>query len=136
MSEAAPDWWGAAPWTSGDVVLRLSTEIAALPVLLDALDGVAEGLGRRAQVRGSAGIGLLHAALPDGDPQAVARAVEQLRRQSGAWGGDVVVLDAPRAVKEAVDVWGPVRGLDLMRRVKDQFDPHHRLAPGRFVGGI
>src|ERR1700712_1428247 len=101
VSEAAPDWWGAAPWTSGDVVLRLSTEIAALPVLLDALDGVAEGLGRRAQVRGSAGIGLLHAALPDGDPQAVARAVEQLRRQSGAWGGDVVVLDAPRAVKGA-----------------------------------
>jgi len=39
-------------------------------------------------------------------------------------------------VKAAVDVWGPVRGLDLMRRVKDQFDPHRVLSPGRFVGGI
>jgi glycolate oxidase FAD binding subunit len=29
-----------------------------------------------------------------------------------------------------------VRGLDLMRAVKDRFDPGHRLAPGRFVGGI
>ena len=48
----------------------------------------------------------------------------------------MVVLDAPAAVKKALDVWGPVRGLDLMRRVKDQFDPTHRLAPGRFVGGI
>ena len=42
----------------------------------------------------------------------------------------------PPEVKQAVDVWGPVPALDLMRRVKDQFDPDHRLAPGRFVGGI
>jgi glycolate oxidase FAD binding subunit len=48
----------------------------------------------------------------------------------------VVVLDAPADVKEQVDVWGPVRGLDLMRRVKDQFDPDRVLSPGRFVGGI
>ena len=47
-----------------------------------------------------------------------------------------VVVDAPREVKQAVDVWGAVPALDLMRRVKDQFDPDHRLAPGRFVGGI
>jgi len=29
-----------------------------------------------------------------------------------------------------------VPGLDLMRRVKDQFDPRRRLSPGRFVGGL
>jgi glycolate oxidase FAD binding subunit len=46
------------------------------------------------------------------------------------------VVDAPPEVKQAVDVWGPVAALELMRRVKDQFDPEHRLAPGRFVGGI
>jgi glycolate oxidase FAD binding subunit len=39
-------------------------------------------------------------------------------------------------VLEATDVWGPVSALDLMRRVKEQFDPERRLAPGRFVGGI
>jgi glycolate oxidase FAD binding subunit len=48
----------------------------------------------------------------------------------------VVVLDAPADVKAAVDVWGPVAGLDLMRAVKNRFDPQRRLAPGRFVGGI
>ena len=37
-------------------------------------------------------------------------------------GGSAVVLDAP-AVKAAVDVWGPVPALELMRRVKEQFDP-------------
>ena len=55
---------------------------------------------------------------------------------AGLGGGSVVVLDAPAAVKAAVDVWGPVPGLDLMRRVKDQFDPDARSRPGRFVGGI
>ncbi|HUA42929.1 MAG TPA: FAD-binding oxidoreductase, partial [Streptosporangiaceae bacterium] len=47
-----------------------------------------------------------------------------------------VVLHAPAAVRDAVDVWGPVPSLALMRAVKDQFDPGHRMAPGRFAGGI
>ena len=50
--------------------------------------------------------------------------------------GAAVVLTAPPEVEAVVDAWGPVPAIDLMRRVKDQFDPEHRLAPGRFVGGI
>jgi len=51
-------------------------------------------------------------------------------------GGSTVVVDAPADVKAGLDVWGPVPALDLMHRVKNQFDPDHRLAPGRYVGGI
>ena len=47
-----------------------------------------------------------------------------------------VVLHAPAGVRAAVDLWGPVPALGLMRAVKDQFDPEHRMAPGRFAGGI
>ena len=47
-----------------------------------------------------------------------------------------MVLRAPEGVRAAVDVWGPVPGLGLMRAIKDQFDPGHRMAPGRFAGGI
>jgi glycolate oxidase FAD binding subunit len=47
-----------------------------------------------------------------------------------------VVVHAPPPVRELVDLWGPVPGLSLMRAVKDQFDPEHRMAPGRFAGGI
>ena len=47
-----------------------------------------------------------------------------------------VVLDAPPEVKAVVDSWGEVPGLDLMRRVKDEFDPTRVLAPGRYVGGL
>ncbi|HEY7146308.1 MAG TPA: FAD-linked oxidase C-terminal domain-containing protein, partial [Streptosporangiaceae bacterium] len=49
---------------------------------------------------------------------------------------DVVVLRAPTEVRAELDSWGPVSGLSLMRRIKDEFDPDHRLAPGRFAGGI
>jgi glycolate oxidase FAD binding subunit len=48
----------------------------------------------------------------------------------------VVVLHAPAEVRAAVDLWGPVPGLGLMRAIKDQFDPQHMMAPGRFAGGI
>jgi glycolate oxidase FAD binding subunit len=141
VSENAPGWWGRAPWEDGDVALRLTHEIAGLPRLLDALAETARRHGLRAAARGSAGVGVLHGVLPGGvlpgtDPATVAAVVTELRERASAWSGDVVVLDAPPPVKAAVDVWGPARGLRLMRRVKDQFDPGHRLAPGRFVGGI
>ena len=68
--------------------------------------------------------------------ETVAAAVTTLRDVCTRHGGSVVVVDGPAAVKAGVDVWGPIPALDLMRRVKDQFDPDHRLAPGRFVGGI
>jgi glycolate oxidase FAD binding subunit len=47
------------------------------------------------------------------------------------------VTAAPPAVRAAVDVWGQATpAVAVMRRVKDELDPDHRLAPGRFVGGI
>ncbi|MEV6347897.1 FAD-binding oxidoreductase [Actinoplanes sp. NPDC051851] len=64
------------------------------------------------------------------------RAVELIRTAAVRAGGHAVVLTAPAGVRETLDMWGPVPGLDLMRRVKDRFDPEHRFAPGRFVGGI
>jgi glycolate oxidase FAD binding subunit len=127
--DTAPGWWGQVP--AGETLLKLTHEIAGLPTLLDALDAATARHGVRAAVRGSAGVGILHATLP-GDAGLVGAVTTELRAASAAWSGDVVVLDGP----SGVDLWGPVRGLDLMRRVKDQFDPEHRLAPGRFVGGI
>ena len=50
--------------------------------------------------------------------------------------GGVVVLTAPAAVRDALAGHGGMAGrvpsLGVMRSVKDQFDPGHRLAPGRF----
>ena len=96
-----------------------------------------EPMDTRTIQRPSSVAGVTYAALdaetPVGD---VGVAVDRLRDMCTKHGGSAVVVDAPAAVKSAVDVWGPIPALDLMRRVKDQFDPDHRLAPGRFVGGI
>ena len=50
--------------------------------------------------------------------------------------GGVVVLAAPAAVRAELAGHGGMAGrvpsLGLMRAVKDQFDPGHRMAPGRF----
>jgi glycolate oxidase FAD binding subunit len=62
--------------------------------------------------------------------------LEDLRHFCTTAGGHCAVLRAPAALKAEVDVWGPVPGIELMRRIKDNFDPAGRLAPGRFVGGI
>ena len=55
---------------------------------------------------------------------------------ASSYAGNVVVLTAPPATRDAIDLWGPVPGLALMRRLKDELDPPHRFSPGRFVGGI
>ncbi|MGN6331177.1 MAG: FAD-binding oxidoreductase [Motilibacteraceae bacterium] len=136
-AEEQPAWWGRAPWEAGGVALRLTSEIAGLAHLLRALDELSAQHQLPVSYRGSVLVGTGHAGIaPGADPDQVARLVVDLRYRATAWGGDVVVLDAPAAVKQALDVWGPVRGLELMNAVKDRFDPEHRLAPGRFAGGI
>lgn len=127
-----PDWFGRYPFAEGDVGLKItSTHAGVAPVL-----AAARQLGAPASVRGSVS-GVLFLALPGAtDPDIVARVLTGLRALAGRYDGTVVVLTAPAETRRALDVWGPVPGLDLMRRLKDQLDPDHRLAPGRFVGGI
>jgi glycolate oxidase FAD binding subunit len=71
---------------------------------------------------------------------AVAEFVTALRGAIAGERGAVVVLAAPALVRAEVagrgGMSGAVPGLALMRAVKDQFDPGHRMAPGRFPDGI
>ena len=134
-----PPWWGREPFGPTGTALKLTFEIAGLPHLLTAVQESAAACGLLVDGRGSVGVGTLLAGVrgaAEPEPGAVARLVSGLRQRAASYGGSVVVLDAPPHVKAAVDVWGPVAALDLMRAVKSRFDPQRRLAPGRFVGGI
>ncbi len=87
--------------------------------------------GRRAAERFRRGQWRQRAADP-----AVAGFVSGLRAAVGGPRGAVSVLTAPAAVRDQLaghgGLNGAVPGLALMRAVKDQFDPGHRMAPGRF----
>jgi glycolate oxidase FAD binding subunit len=52
-------------------------------------------------------------------------------------GGFLTILTAPMEVKQKFDVWGyKGNALEIMQRIKQQFDPENILNPGKFVGGI
>jgi glycolate oxidase FAD binding subunit len=135
-----------------DIVVKVS----ALPTALPAAMAAAQALGGTLVAR--AGLGLAWIQLPvqaatgeggtgaagrrdaPGERQAldaavVVEAVEELRRRLAP--APCVVLDAPAEVRAMLDPWGGETGpVELMRKVKERFDPAGVCAPGLFVGGI
>ena len=158
-SPDVPGWWGRTGPPDGQngagTLIRVGFWAAALPAVLAAIDAAAMTGGLDPLVAGSAAAGgVIYVALGAGaHPAAVAAFVAALREAIARGAADArpasapvpdsppvlasaVVVHAPPAVRELADMWGPVPGLPLMRAVKDQFDPGHRMAPGRFAGGI
>jgi glycolate oxidase FAD binding subunit len=166
VSPVPPAWWGRGAAAAADgTVIRIAFWAAELAGVLRGVDAAAASAGLDPAVGGSAAAGVIYAAVDErAAPAAVAQFVLAVRAAVGsppaagtgsatsrtgfpadqpaapAGGrpsrGSVVVLHAPAQVRAAVDVWGPVPSLGLMRAVKNQFDPEHRMAPGRFAGGI
>jgi glycolate oxidase FAD binding subunit len=134
---ALPAWWGRHPWVDlAEPVLGL--RVACAPAAVGpAVTALATFAGEAAAVvRGRAAVGVLEAAVaaPDGID---AGALAALRSALDPLDGTAVVTHWVGAGPPGgLDRWGPVRGLQLMRAVKNRFDPDHRLAPGRFAGGI
>jgi glycolate dehydrogenase FAD-binding subunit len=135
-------------------LIRIGFWAAGLPQILRTVDTAALAAGLDPAVGGSAAAGVIYAAIgPDADAAAVATFVSGLREALARGDGDArpasapvpdgppvlasaVVVHAPPRARDLMDLWGPVPSLSLMRAVKDQFDPGHRMAPGRFAGGI
>jgi glycolate oxidase FAD binding subunit len=136
VSDTAPARWGALP--GGATIVRVSFWVSALGSVLGALVAAGESAGVRPAVTGPAGAGALYACLdPDTAEAVVARFVTALREQvaglnTGAPRGTVAVLAGSPPVLAAAGAYQDVPGGALMRAVRDQFDPEHRMFPGRF----
>ena len=129
-----PFWWGTEP--PGAALLKVTHVVGRATALAQALREAADATGVRVASRGSALVGTAWVGVEAPDAPSFARFVEAARAATMQLEGTLTVVSAPPQWRDAVDVWGPVPGLELMRAVKAQFDPDAILAPGRFVGGI
>jgi glycolate oxidase FAD binding subunit len=92
------------------------------------LRGVLDSLPAKSTWWASPGVGVAHWTFKDGEELTAARAAAE------AAGGSLVLMAAPDASKRQAGAWGtPPATLEVMRRLKDAFDPDHVLNPGRFV---
>jgi glycolate oxidase FAD binding subunit len=123
-------------WRDGEVfTLRFATSATKVAAAVrELMSGGATGIVAR-PVAGTA-IGTWgEAALEEAKKSA--GVVGRLRAMVSSEGGSVVVERMPDGWRGAVDAWGmPQNGLQLMRRVKEQYDPDGRFNRGRFAGGI
>ncbi len=143
-----PSFWGRPPDGSPTLTARVAFWPAQLANALTAIRTAAAEQDLDPAIKGSAAVGVLNVELGSKAPaSAVVAFVTALRSglaamappADGAWPGastSVVVVSAPPEVRDEVDMWGPVPSVPLMRSVKYQFDPEHRMAPGRAPGGI
>jgi glycolate oxidase FAD binding subunit len=92
------------------------------------LSDLLESLPPRSKWWASPGVGIAHWSFEGTADLAAARLAAE------AAGGSLVLLAAPDEVKKEAGAWGsPPETLDMMRRMKDAFDPDHLLNPGRFL---
>jgi glycolate oxidase FAD binding subunit len=104
VSPTAPRWWGKYPFGRDDVALRIAVPTTDLHAAVYALRDAA---GMPVPVRGSAGIGTVHAVLPGTLPaQRVAGILDAVRGVLLARRGRCVVITAPPPISTEVAMAG------------------------------
>lgn len=120
-SEVDPRVWAELSREAPARLARISSPRSSLRGLL-------EGLPSGARWWCSPGVGVAYWSFIN------AEEVLSVRKQAEAAGGSLVLLAAPDEVKHEAGAWGtPPATLDVMKELKDAFDPRHVLNPGRFV---
>ena len=125
VTATIPHSFGERAWSDGGIGLKITHRLGGLGAALGAVEELVAG----SRVRAHVGSGVVEVSVTPGR----LAALDDLRAAIAEVDGQVVVASAPDDVKRDVDVWGPVRGLAVMERIKEQFDPGGRMCPGSFV---
>ena len=120
-AETDPDAWSDHSRSAPARWARIATPRTDLRRVLESLPSGAKWWC-------SPGVGIAHWSFGE------AGELVNVRKLAEAAGGSLVLAAAPDALRSEVGAWGTAPPtLDVMRRLKDAFDPHHVLNPGRFV---
>lgn len=112
---------------------RAGTRPSRLGKVADRLASAAEQVGVRARLVSSAALGLHTCVLTGGTPAGHALVLHRWRSDVRLLGGEVSLRQRPAATDALVEpVESPTAAVALLRRVKTEFDPDARMAPGRF----
>jgi glycolate oxidase FAD binding subunit len=129
-------------------IFKLSVLPAQHAALFSDLRGIAEHFSLPHALVARAGGTIYFALLPSLQNAETAtrltQAATKIFESLSAAGGHAMLLFAPPALKQVVNIWGPPSAparpdrtdLALMRRLKSSFDPQNIFAPGRYIGGI
>ena len=97
--------------------------------------------GGPAEVAADPGFGTLRLYWETGDRQPgddwAVRVIASVQALARHYGGSAVVERCSTDIKAKIDVFGDApEGMDIMRRIKEKFDPDGILNPGRFLGRL
>jgi glycolate oxidase FAD binding subunit len=112
-------------------VTLLPTDLAGALTSLESLAGA-----KNFVASGRAGLGVFLVRI-DGDVDAQSRTIAAVRHMLPPGRGSTVIIRGSSELRAKTDVWGTIGdGLNLMRAVKQQFDPAGTLNRGRGPGGL
>jgi glycolate oxidase FAD binding subunit len=120
------------------MVGKVSLRMADIPAFIEAMETAAKASGTPWPLFAHAGHGVVYVRLTSGGTvEDLMSHLHTLDACVARWQGHRMLEYAPLDLKQNIDVWG-ASGDDfaLMRGIKATFDPHSRLNPGRFLGGL
>jgi glycolate oxidase FAD binding subunit len=138
VAPAPPGSVGRARAAQDGPAAGVRVRVAALPTRLPAAAAALAAGGARLLAHPGRGLvwGLFELA-PGAGPAEARLALDAAARAARAGGGPLLVEAAPAAVRAATDVFGELGPLlGLHRALKERFDPHGTLNPGRFAGRL
>jgi glycolate oxidase FAD binding subunit len=119
---------------AGDTVMRAAARAGVSAELVGSLRRCADLAGVKAALTVSPGLGGYTVRVTGGDAKAHADVVKAWRTKVEAVGGFVMLRRRRPGVDAMVESWGRApSAVEVMRRVKTNFDPENRFAPGRFA---
>ena len=135
------------PWNDADppeLVMKVTLAPGSVAGLLGVLAGNEDGGGDWELVAdpGFGAVQLLRWESVSGngvDASGIMADIDKVRRAAASLRGFAVVEACPPCVKAGIDVWEGAAAageLEIMRRIKRNFDPAGILNPGRFIGGL